>query len=290
MKKTDQRPVRRRCCCVCQTSRHAKYCCVWVAWSAFACLLRLLDALFLSLPSHLVYAVVSVDWLAVVSGVLWGAFLSFAVFLPTERVFLDASRPLCLSYLSLVAWVCGHLLFALLCVLGLFDAMYELERWPRVWAPQLPPRDGMYFGLLIGLMFAFPVLTTEHANDPSVLDGVRFCQTDKNMHISLLFGAFLFAGAVDGLLGPRLPNRHGGYQLKQQQQRHTHNGFTQDDMDYDAADREIDALSRVLDKDHEQREAEEQDDDDDEQDDLYAPSLDGSPKLRAGNTASHARL
>ena len=195
---------RTRCCRVAVAVRDR---CVCLSWACCACPFRSVDAAFVSLPSFLIRLLLSVDAFGVVAGVLMGLFYSYAVFLPLARVYEDYTRPLCLSYVGVLAWSSGHVFFALAASMGLVASVYVYEEQRKAkarWVPMMPTSDGAYFGLLVGLVFAFPVMTTEkvdHAGGDN--QDVRWCQAGQNWHILFVYlPVFLFA-LLDAKMGPR---------------------------------------------------------------------------------------
>lgn len=188
----------------CKTGRKIQRTCITAAWVLFALPVRIVDTLFVAWPVYLIWDVLRRDIWMFFAGLSMGLVYSFAVFLPLARVFSDYSRPLCLTYVTVMGWYSGHLLMALFVHAKMTAPLSVVKRGtPFGFSFKALMKDGAVLGMIFGLSFAFPVLTTER--DDSVPGGVEWCRGDSKWHIAFYFLPAVAAACLNVKRGAKWP-------------------------------------------------------------------------------------
>lgn len=202
--------------------------CFWVAWGICCFPFMVIQSWLLCLPSRLLLTMVHLEWASLLTGAFMGYLYASVVFLPLARwaSVPETQTPLsvtsvCVSYLGTLSWVAGQLVVGSLVYAGyinqfsLYDqitrcksqyATPERPAWMHLWT--LSPTA--FMGVLLGLLYAFPILTMQpvYLENNSIVVTYEWCQSSEQDSVPLsviyllafLIGVGCAAASVDQII------------------------------------------------------------------------------------------
>jgi hypothetical protein len=140
---------------------------VWVLWCCIAVPIRILESVLIGTPAEYMKYEIMADKEGFISMTAVGLFLTYTTFLPLARMHSLDPGGLCTVYLSLVAWVMGHICMNIMVFASLIGHLQLSHRCSALQLGLLRLRSisgGGYIGLLMGIAFAFPVASMRRIN------------------------------------------------------------------------------------------------------------------------------
>jgi hypothetical protein len=173
---------------------------VWILWCFVAVPLRAAETLLIGIPAEYMKTEIMKDKEGFISMASAGLFLTYTTFLPLARMQSLDPGGLCTVYLSLVAWVVGHIIMNILVfaqVIGQLQLSHRCSALQSGVARLRSNSGGGYIGLLMGIAFAFPVASMRRINEHLVdLSLHEWCRPSDNIPAIAICGPVMILGLI----------------------------------------------------------------------------------------------